>query len=237
MLSCTNFRTRNSDEARLHQRVGLGLLNSGNLPGAFTELLEAEKLDSEDPSIQNSLGLAYFMRENYELSEKHFKNALSLKSDFSEAKNNLARVWIERGQYDQALTMLKSVMEDVTYPSPEKPLLNSGLAHFKKGSYSDALRYFRKSLDMDRENCFAQSYYGRTLYEMKDYTGASAALDRAVGFCQRMQFDEPHYFAALAYYHAGDESRATARLEEVTKLYPGGTYAPKAQLLLKQMRK
>lgn len=237
LTGCASFRQHNSEEARLHHRVGMGHLENGNLPQAFSSLLEAEKIDGDDPGIQNSLGLAYYLREKFDLAEKHFQKALSLKSDYSDAKNNLARTWIELKQYDRALKLLDEVMNDVTYTNPEKPLLNAGIANFRKGEFRRAQDFFRKSLSMDRESCLAQSFYGRALYELKDFPSAASALDRAVGFCQKIQFDEPHYFSALAYYHSGDEARATARLEEVTKLYPGGTYNAKAQTLLKQLRK
>lgn len=237
IAGCASFRQHNHEEARLHHRVGMGHLENGNLPQAFSSLLEAEKIDGDDPGIQNSLGLAYYLREKYDLAEKHFQKALGIKSDYSDAKNNLARTWIELKQYDRALKLLEEVMNDVTYTNPEKPLLNAGIAQFRKGEYRKAQDFFRKSLSMDRESCLAQSYYGRSLYELKEFPNAASALDRAVGFCQKIQFDEPHYYSALAYYHAGDEARATARLEEVAKLYPGGTYNAKAQTLLKQLRK
>lgn len=236
-FSCSSLGNKSKEEARLHLRIGVGHLESGNLPGAFSSLLEAERLDPKDPQIQNSLGLAYYTRERYDLAEKHFRNALSLKADFSDAKNNLARTLLDLNRYDESLPLLKEVMNDMTYPSPEKPILNAGIVYFKQSQFQTALDFFKKSLAMDRENCLTNNYYGRTLYSLTDFDAAAQALDRAVFVCQRVQFDEPHYFAALAHYQSGDRIRGLARLEEVIKLYPNGPYSTKAKTLLKQLRR
>ena len=230
------MQERSDQQAQLHHRIALGHLDAGNLPAAFSSLFEAQKLDPEDAAIQNSLGLAYFLKEKYDLSELHFRKAVQLNKNFTDAKNNLGRVYLEKGKYDDAQKLFNEVASDLTYPYPEKPLLNLGITYFKRNEYGRALPYFAKSIEAKRENCLAQNYYGRSLLELRDYSQAAKSLDRAVGFCQRMQFDEPHYFSAVAHLKAGDQSKAIARLEEVIKLYSEGAYNDKAKSLLKTLR-
>lgn len=144
---------------------------------------------------------------------------------------------IERGQYTQAIVEAEKVIEDLTYPAPEKPLINKGSAYFKMNKFKDAKESFLKAVEFQRDNCLANSYYGRSLFELKDYRRAADALDRAVGFCQRSQFDEPHYYSALTYFELGQKEKSEARFEEMIKLYPQGRYIDKAKNMLETIQK
>jgi tetratricopeptide (TPR) repeat protein len=64
-------------------------------------------------NIQNSLGLTYFMREKFELSIKHFRNAIILDPKFTDARNNLARAYSEVGKYAEAQKELDIVLADL----------------------------------------------------------------------------------------------------------------------------
>ena len=92
-------------------------------------------------------------------------------------------------------------------------------------------------MNASRDNCVANAYYGRSIFEMKDYSKATSALDTAIGFCQRALFDEPHYYSALAYYRLGDKEKSMARFTEIVKLYPEGKYREKSKAMLEMLRK
>lgn len=228
--------SKSKDEAQLHARIGTGLLQQGRYPEALRELLIAEKLDPKSPMIQNNLGLAFFMRERYQTAAEKLRNALVLSPTYTEARNNLSRVLIELEQYDQAIRELKTVIGDLTYSDPAKAYVNLGLAHFKKGDYAEARSTFTKALKMNRENCLAQTYYGRSLFELAQFQLASSALDNATLICREGGSDEPQYFSGLAYYKLGKTSSAISRMEDVIKLSPDGRYAKKAEELLRLMR-
>jgi len=235
--ACASVSTENEETAKLHLKIGTAHLNNDNYPQALNELLTAEQLDPNNPVIQNNLGLTYFFRERYDLADLHIRKALKLDPKYSDARNNLSRVLIERGHYTEAIQEAEIVSQDLVYGAPEKPLINLGMARFKMGQFEAAKKDFQKALDFQRDNCLAQSYYGRTLFEMKDYQRASEALDRAAGFCQRSQFDEPHYYSALSYYQLGEKAKAEARFESLLKLYPNGRYTDKAKTMLETIRR
>lgn len=237
LLSGCASLSEDKEAAELHHRIGVGHINNGNFPLALSELIQAEKLDPSNPQIQNTLGLAYFLRERFDLSENHLRLALSLSPQFSEARNNLGRVLIERGKFKDATQELKIVAKDLTYPHPERVYSNLGLAAFNGKDYKGALDYFKKSIDYQRDNCMSLNYYGRSLYEIKDFSRSAEALDKAAAFCQKSQFDEPQYYGALSYYQLGETKKSEARLEGLLKLYPDGKYRDKAKSALETMRK
>ncbi len=111
------------------------------------------------------------------------------------------------------------------------------MLHFNQKRFREARAQLIKSIDLQRNNCTAQTLYGRTLFELKDYVAAATSLDRAVGFCRGDILDEPQYYSALAYYQTGNFRKAEVRLEEITKLYSNGKYYDRARSMLETMRK
>jgi Tfp pilus assembly protein PilF len=237
LVSCATFFEDKKERAELHMRIANAHFENGNLPLALSENLQAEKLDPSNPIIQNNLGLTYFMRQRYDLSEKSLRKALSLKSNYTDARNNLARVLIETGRYAEAEKELDVVLADLTYSGGDRAWINKGLSRFKQKDWKESMAAFQNSLQVSRDNCTANTYYGRSLFELADYQRAADALDRAVGFCQKQSFDEPHYFSALAWYRLGDRDRAEARFKEISQIYPDGKYRDKARAMLNLLRK
>lgn len=236
LTACASWTVRDPEKAELLLRLGTSQLEAGEYPAALKTLLEAERNDDSHPVIQNNLGLVYFFREHYDLAEKHIRKAIDLKPDFTDAKNNLGRVLIDKGAAKEAIPILSNVLKDLTYDRPAKATLNLGIAYFQLKDYSNARQYFVQTLKYGRDNCLANSYLGRTYFEARDFERASRALDTAVGFCKAHQFDEPHYYSALAYYQLGERAKAQARLEEVVKIYTHGKYGEQAKSLLKTIQ-
>lgn len=204
---------------------------------ALTEFLEADKLDPRNPAILNNLGLCYFMRERYELSEKHISEAIDISPKYTEARNNLSRVLIERGKFAEAEKQLRVVLEDLTYTGQDRAYMNLGLVYFNQSQFEKARESFFQSVKLQRQSCSANTYLGRSYFELKNYIKAAETLDSAIGFCQKDQFDEPHYYSALTYYRLGEKGKSKARFEEIMKLYPQGQYRDKARGMLELLKK
>ena len=237
VCGCCTTSLEKREAAELHLQIATSHLKSENYPMALKELLIAEDLDSGNAETQAQLGLVYFLRERYELSEKHYRRALSLKPDFTDAKNNLARSYIELGQYKKAEAVLKDVLNDLTYNDFPRALANYGVLEFKRQNYPKAVEYFKKSLERDRENCYTQVFLGRSYLEMNELADAVKQLDRAVGFCLPIDNDEAHYFSAIAYFRDKQKEQARLRFEELIKLFPNGPNADKSRKVLDMINK
>lgn len=235
-ISACSSLHEDQEKAQLHLRMGVALLSNENYPAALKELLTAEDLDPKDPVIQNNLGLAYFVRDRFELAELHFTKAVKIKTDYTEARNNLARTQIERKKYVEAQEELHRVLEDLTFPNPEKAWVNQGLLFFEQQKYSEARPAFQKAVEIQRENCIANDYLGRSHYELKEFKDAATALDRAVAFCQKSLFDEPAYYSAMSYLQLSQKDKAFARFNEVIQLYPNGKYREKSKSMLEILK-
>lgn len=236
LFGCASWR-HNKEKAELYLRMGNALLEEGNYANSLAALLKADELDPQNPVILSSLGQVYFMREKYDLAEKSFKKAVSLQPQYTDAHNNLARVLIEQNKFNEAEKELKTVLSDLTYPAADRAYINLGLLKYNKKEFSLAEDSFKKALKAKPDDCIASSYYGQSIFEQKEYPRAAEALDRAIGFCQKLMYDSPHYFSALAHYRMGDKTKSVARFEELMKYYPDGKYRDKAKGMLELIRK
>ena len=237
LVGCQSFSEKDRAAADLHLQIGATHFEKGNFPYALKELLLAESLDPKNPLVQNNLGLVYFVREKYPESAKHFQRAVEIRSDFSEARNNLGRTYIELKDYSAAEKQLLIVLGDLTYPGTDRAQTNFGILKFHQKKYAEAKSSLNEAIKMNKENCLAHNFLGRTLFEEANYSAASEALDRAIRFCQKNLFDEPHYYSALSWYRGGDKSRALTRLKEVVALYPDGKYRDKARSMIEIIEK
>lgn len=236
ICGCSSL-SQNKERAAMHLQLGASLYQSGNNPQALVELLKAEKLDPDNPMTQNNLGLVYWARGKFELSEKHIKKAIQIAPDFTDARNNLARVYVEQKKFSEAQLEMSRVLADLTYSALDKAYFNQGLIFFEQGKMENAEKFFRQSVDAQKENCFAMDYLGRTFFERKLYEQASSYLDRAISICRKTFYDEPHYYSALSYFRMGQREKAQARFEELIKNYPDGQYVEKSRAMLQLIRK
>lgn len=240
-LSMAGCATKTSSDkieaAALHLQIANEHLKKENYPLALRELLIAEELNPEDATVQANLGLVYFMRDRFELAEKHYKKSILIRPDYTDVKNNLGRVYVEIGQYRQAEALLKEVLSDLTYVDFSKAYANYGVLEFKRKNYKSAVTYFKKSLERDRENCYTQVYLGRSYLELKDTAYAVIQLDKAIPFCQQIESDEAHFYSAVAFYRNNQKDKAKFRFEEMIRLFPSGYNIEKAQKMLALLNK
>lgn len=235
---CISAATQDNKKiAQLKMDVGVSYLQQNNLPLALKELQSALELDPSNPYIHNNLGLVYFLREKYELSSKYFEQAVSLDSRFTEAKNNLARVYIEMNLYSKADDILKDVTSDLTYTNINSAYFNYGLMHFRLKKYEKAKDFFFKILSDNREDCYTQIYYGRSLLELKILKTAAEQFDKATQFCIPVKVDDAHYYAAIAYFRLGQKTKSLARFQELVKIFPEGKLNIKAQQMIELIEK
>ncbi len=223
--------------AMLHFQIGSAHLTQGNYPSALRELLVAERLHPKGPEIQNNLGLAYFVRNEYKIAEEKFRKALEFNSEFTEARNNLGRVLVEQKLYKEAIKELQLATKDLLYQYPDRSFTNLGLAYFRKGDFKESQKAFRRSLELNRNNCVALNLYGRSLFELKSFSLASETFDQVCDRCQELNSDEPFYYSGLSYFKLGKREKAIARLEESISNFPSGPNATKAKEALLILQK
>lgn len=238
LFGCATHPSVEKEEiAGLHLQIANEYIKSENYPAALKELLIAQETSPSSPVVQANLGLVYFMRERYELAQKHYLKAIALKSDFTEAKNNLSRVYIEIGQYKKAEQLLNEVLADLVFSDFPRAQANYGILEFRRKNYSNAIIYLKKSLEKDRENCYTHVYLGRSYLDMANAPFAISQLDKAIPFCEQINSDEAHFYLAIALYRNNQKDQSRFKFEELLRIFPSGYNAEKAQKMLELVKK
>ncbi len=237
LSGCAGRQVEKNEDADLHMQIAVSYMQKENYPLALKELLIAQDLSPRNALIQSNLGHVYFMRERYDLSEQHYKRAIALQPNFTDAKNNLARVYIETSQNRAAEELLKEVLTDLTYIDFPRANANYGILEFNRKKYKTAVSYFKRSLEKDRENCSTNVYLGRSYLELKENLLAVGQLEKSISFCQPIEVDDAHYYSAIALFRNGQKDRAIFRFEELNKLFPDSKYQDRAQKMLNVLKK
>ena len=215
-------------------RLAEAYILDGKTRPALAELLDAEKNWPQNTQIQYLLGLTYEKLERIKLAEHHYRAAIALKPDFSQARNNLAVVLIKQEQYPEAIEHLKRIEEDLLYPTPQFAAANLGYAYYRTGQMDLAEKYYRIALDHYERGFAKDPTYirvlvnlGRTLLELKRPAEALEYLNTAAGFASTLP--EIHFELGRAYEALGDAANARHAFGKVEQLAPKSDLARQAK--------
>jgi Flp pilus assembly protein TadD len=234
LAACTAMQTDRLVRAEALRDLGEAHLLDQNPRGALRELLEAERLNPSDPLTHNLLGLAYDGLGRLDLAGQHFNQALALKPDFSEARNNLAVVLLKQEQYAAAVAHLEQILEDLLYPTPHIAACNLGWAYYRTGRLQLAEQSYRSALDHYsgggfRDQTFIRALVGlgRVLLEQDRSREALGPLQTAAGLVPERA--EVQFELGRAYAATGDTNSARQALGKVIDLAPDSDWAKKAR--------
>jgi type IV pilus assembly protein PilF len=113
-------------------------------------------------------------------AEKYARRAIQLKDDYREAKNTLGVVLIHEKRYDDAISVLKPLAEDILYQTPENAWGNLGWAYFEKGSLDAAIDALSRSVAAQPLFCVGNFRLGAAYEKKKQYVEALDAYSRAL---------------------------------------------------------
>jgi TolB-like protein len=137
----------------------------------------AKELDPGNPAIYGVLGMYARAHDDFAAYRRANETRLSLEPRNPSAYNNLAFSFIEGGEPQKAIELLKQAIDlEPKHPS-ELILLNMGEAYFMLGDNDATIEWFLKSLEIN--SAFPDPYaYLAMAYELKgEYSKARAAVD------------------------------------------------------------
>jgi Tfp pilus assembly protein PilF len=205
-------------KASYHYQMGLSFLAEGNYTRALIDLSEAEKITPDDPVLLNYLGQAYFFKKRFDLAEKKYLKALELRPNYSEVRNNLGAAYLEMQQWDNAITQLTIVYNDIFYQNHDTAAMNLALAYFGKGDFEKALTLLRPVIAANPRSPVARLNLGR-VYFANDKTGlAIEEFKKSIELSAN--YANAHYHLALAYLKCQNSAAAKAEFKEVIRINP-----------------
>lgn len=174
------FTEEASPEKAVNQRVALArqYIGEGNWDSAKRNLELANEIDPKNAGVHEAFALVYQSTGEYELAEENFKRAISIKSDFSRARNNYAVFLYQMERYKEAEKQLEVVVKDTTYKGRPRAFINLGLCRMQLKDYEGAKIPFERALAMERTNSIPMIELASIAYEEQNYAEAQQYYDR-----------------------------------------------------------
>jgi type IV pilus assembly protein PilF len=103
-----------------------------------------------------NLGWAYFHKKDLQSAWKELYEAVTSAPGFCVGRYRLAKVYLERGEVDQALDAVDPLIADRTRCPIQEGFLLAGLLHDRRGHADKARELFRVCADMSPRSCVAE---------------------------------------------------------------------------------
>ncbi len=151
---------------------------------------------------------------------EHFEQAIHLFADYPDAQNNLANIYLERGELDKALTLFNQILE--RYPRHRKGHYNRAVSLYQMGRYAEAAADFQTYLSFAGYNLSNQAqanyYLGMSLGFIGQFDQSITVLNTALGL--NPNYWEAHLAIGKAYGLRGNFEASSRHLQEVLRIVP-----------------
>lgn len=210
--------------------VGDAHLREGRYPAAMQHYMEAEAMDPKNAELKFRIALVYV--DHYKrLDEgiRYYEEAVRLRSNYSEAYNNLGVVYSRMKRWDEAIAMFQKALGNLFYATPEFAHYNMGLAYQGKGDTEKAIEHFKAAIDLKGQ--YVDPYIalggvyqetGRDAEALQAFQRARSILEKREPKAGRSSQEEINlYRSALAAvcYHQGLSLVRLNRVSEAKEAY------------------
>jgi type IV pilus assembly protein PilF len=209
--------------AELHYEIGLQAQQAGNVQEAYKQMVAALEQDPNYPETHNAIAILLHLAFNRpEEAILHYKKALELRPGFSEAKTNLANVYLSQARYDEAIKLYEESLNDMLYPTPFIAQGNLGWALYKKGETERGLQSIKAAVTTNPAFCLGYKNLG-IIY---DETGNVSEACRHFG-----RYREACPDVADAYLREGACQVKLGKMEEARQSFTFCEAKAKSQVL------
>jgi len=166
----------NAKRANFHYQIGIDALYKGQLPKAFSELMESNAQAPNQPEVLDALAYAWRLRGDFDKSESFYKQAIAAGGK-SATFTNYGALLVSLKRYPEAEIQLRNALKDPRYNKQYITQIHLGDALLGQDKLEEAVASYRiagmlgrdQSLPQIRE---AQAYvksnrlnYAKALYE------------------------------------------------------------------------
>lgn len=140
----------------------------------------------EDPVALNSKGYLLFEQGRFDESLNLLTKAIQVKPDFKKAYINLINVYLELKDYGNATKITDSVLKQA--PADFNLLTTKGYLLSMRQDYPEAIRFYKKSIQLKSDNIAGYIRMADTYLQLKDYNNSVLTLAAA------LKYDPNNYF-------------------------------------------
>ncbi|MBW1721298.1 MAG: tetratricopeptide repeat protein [Deltaproteobacteria bacterium] len=221
--------------AEAKEKLGLSMIEEGNLQMGLKELLEARDLDPGNPDIHLGIGIAYRKLGEYAKAVTYFQRALALKPDFPDANNNLGMVYALMGRWEKAIDLFEKAISNYKYERRHTAFENLGTVYFYRGDYRQAVVNYQKALRLEPDYSPAYEKMGLAYERLKEWDHALFAYQQAVRLEPRNPL--PHLYLGRLCFQLKRYEDAETALRSAIRNDVTGIVAQEARRLLREIKK
>jgi tetratricopeptide (TPR) repeat protein len=140
--------------AEIHYDLGVHEQQTGDVQGAMRDFQAALQLDDNFAEAHEACALLLHLSFHRDQEAvEHYRRALQIRPTFSEAKVNLANVYLSEDRYDEAIKLYDEALNDMLYPTPFIAQNNLGWAQYKKGNAAEGVGNIRAAVTTNPKFC------------------------------------------------------------------------------------
>lgn len=207
-------------------RVAQSYYQNGRAAQALTIMQEAIASDPGSAAARNYTGQLLLLMDRLPEAEEMLRSALVADPYMTDVHNNLGAVYDRMGDPNRAEQEFLAVLEDPTYPTPERAYLNLGKLYESQGRRQEAITMMRRSVEANTG--FHQGHYELAGLLEKDGRLEEAAQLYEVAAPTFRGSATYHLRLGLTYFRLGRKVEARRQFEQVRELSPGSESAAKA---------
>jgi tetratricopeptide (TPR) repeat protein len=238
---------QSSADAEMRFSTGVMHLREGRVDLALEEFKKAVKEDPKNPYFQKALGLAYEKKASQrgvEAKEREnlwreaiaaFHRALELNPYYVDVHNDLAAALIGSGDREAGKKEFLTAFSDPTNPTPEVSARNLGQAYLEEKNYSEAINWYRTSLNRNKD--YPDAYLGLADALVGGGLPEEAVAQLEAGVKQLPNETSLQLALGQALLRVGRFADARSRFEEVVRKDPSGALGLAAAEQLKSVPK
>jgi tetratricopeptide (TPR) repeat protein len=130
--------------ADVHDAVGSGLEEAGDVPAAMEQFEQAVRINPNSAKAHNYLALTLENQGRWSEAAAQFEQAVGVDPDFVEARNNLAIALEGLGRMPEAIEQFKQALR--IKPQSAEVHYNLGNAFIQQGNVKDAMQHYEEAL-------------------------------------------------------------------------------------------
>ncbi len=195
--------------------------------------------EEESVNLYNN-AIAEQKKGNLDEAEKLYKKAVEQDSKFYLARFNLAKVYIDKKRYDEALTALELLIKDLPKDVKDQKALalfqnTLGTIYFLIGSNDKALEQYKNALSTNPN--FYQAYYNIGLVYEKEKKTKQAKENFVKALELHPAFPDAQYHLSVLNLVLKKKKEAIAGFNKVIELVPGSKLAELSRKEIDELEK
>lgn len=231
--SGSSEQQRLDEQSDFHLQLAYGHWGGGEVPQAIEELRVALAIDPQNAEAHYMLAFIFSGRQMHNESIQHYRQALLIRPEWHEVRNNLGVVFLQLERWEDAIAIFEELTQVPEYATPGHAYNNLGWAQLNLGLTREALSSFEMATYLQPTLCLAYNNQGIALERLERLREAIEAYSIAVRRCEG--YAEPRYRLARLHQRDGEYTEARALFEECIQLVPEANLGRRCREYLEQL--